>query len=317
MHSYERLLSSWIVVFLLLLAPLPLFAWLELPAFSDSDQIVRHRAYTLKYSEEFEQAEWAAYTLEKCMISGPARRTDDFRPDPLVKTGSAVPKDYRASGYDRGHLVPAADMKHSRQCMSETFYMSNMSPQRPEFNRGIWKELEELVRQWVQEEKELHVVAGPVFTGTCFPVIGPNRVAVPDFYYKVILDYREPGRKAIGFILPNEKAGSHLWEFAVCVDRVEELTGIDFYPGLPDEEEELLESSLDMSIWAFPGQTLQKDHGSSVLKDREKSRTGECSYWLTIHTGVRHNSACRHFGKSRPGKCCRADEGRACRLCGG
>jgi endonuclease G len=207
-------------------------------------------------------------------------------------------------------------MKHSRECMSETFFMSNMSPQRPEFNRGIWRELEELVRRWVREDKELHVVAGPVLAGKDFPVIGSNRVAVPDFYYKVILDYREPGIKAIGFILPNGKADARLWEFAVPVDRVEELTGIDFYPALPDDVEELLESSLDFSGWPLPGRILQDD-GPSVQTDQGKDGTGICSFWLTIKTGVRHNSACRHFGKSRPGKCCGPDEGRACGICGG
>ena len=316
MHSYERLLDSWIIAFFLLLAPLQLLAGLELPAFEESDQIVRHRAFTLKYSEEHEQAEWVAYTLEEHMVSGPVKRTDDFRPDPLVKTGSASPEDYRGSGYDRGHLVPAADMKHSRECMSETFFMSNMSPQRPEFNRGIWKELEEQVRRWVREDKELHVVAGPVFAAQDYEVIGPNRVAVPDFYYKVILDYREPGIKAIGFILPNGKAEAALWEFAVPVDRVEEITGIDFYPALPDDVEEVLESSLDFSGWPLPGRILQ-DESTSVQAEQRESRGEICGNWLTIKAGVRHNSTCRYFGKSQSGRCCGPDEGRPCRICGG
>ena len=273
MHSYERLLRSWIIAFFLLLAPLPLFAGLELPVFDESDQIVSHTAYTLMYNEEFEQAQWVAYTLKEYMISGRAERTDVFRPDPLVKTGSARPEDYRGSGYDRGHLVPAADMKFSRHCMSETFYMSNMSPQRPEFNRGIWKELEELVRKWVRRDRELHVVAGPVLTGKGFLLIGPDRVAVPDFYFKVVLDYRHPEIKAIGFILPNRKVHDTLEKFAVPVDRVEDLTGIDFYPGLPDEVEEKLESSLDFGAW-FPPESARRGTGSSERTVRGKGGAG-------------------------------------------
>lgn len=255
MRSYERPLISWTVVFLLLLAPAPASAGLELPAFEEEDRIriVRHTAYTLQYCEEFEQARWAAYVLRPHMISGAVSRTNDFRPDPLVKTGSASPEDYRGSGFDRGHLVPAADMKFSRKCMSETFYMSNMSPQRPAFNRGIWKELENLVRRWVRRDGELLIVTGPVLSGESLSVIGQNRVAVPDFFYKVILDYREPEIKAIAFVLPNEKAGEDLSAFAVCVDRVEELTGIDFYAGLPDDVEERLESSLELDRWWFSG----------------------------------------------------------------
>lgn len=259
MRSNERPLIPWTVVFLLLLVPVPVSAGLELPAIEESDQIVRHTAYTLKYCEEFEQACWVAYVLRPHMISGSVSRTNDFRPDPRVETGSASPEDYRGSGFDRGHLVPAADMRFSRKCMSETFYMSNMSPQRPAFNRGIWKELENLVRRWVRRDGELLIVTGPILQGGDLFMIGQSRVAVPDFFYKVILDYQEPEIKAIAFVLPNEKAGEPLSAFAVCVDRVEELTGIDFYAGLPDDVEEWLESSLELDRWSFPGRGLHGD----------------------------------------------------------
>ncbi len=254
MRSHERPLISWTVLFILFIAPVPASAGLELPAFEEGDRIVRHTAYALKYCEEFEQARWVAYVLRPCMISGAVSRTNDFRPDPLVKTGSASPEDYRGSGFDRGHLVPAADMKSSRKCMSETFYMSNMSPQRPAFNRGIWKELENLVRRWVRRDGELLIVTGPVLSSGGLSVIGQSRVAVPDLFYKVVLDYREPEIKAIAFVLPNEKSREALSAFAVCVDRVEELTGIDFYAGLPDDVEERLESSLELDRWSFPGE---------------------------------------------------------------
>ena len=316
MRSYERHLLGWIAALALLFGCAQPRPGIGLPAFEESDQVVHHTAYALEYWEEFEQARWVAYTLTREMTAGPAGRTDDFRPDPLVKTGSAALEDYRGSGYDRGHLVPAADMKHSRVYMSETFFLSNMSPQRPEFNRGAWKRLEELVRTWARENGELHVVAGPVLAGGDFPVIGPNRVAVPELYFKVVLDYREPDFKAIGFILPNAGTRAGLWEFAVPVDRVEELTGIDFYPGLPDGVEEQLESAVEKGRWSWGVKAPPVD-GPRTGAPPEDDRVSRCEYWLNGRSGVRHNPGCRHFGKPGSGRCCGPEDGRACGICGG
>lgn len=239
-----------IVLCIILLAPAYLFAGLELPAFSKSDQIIRHTMFTLCYLDQYEQAEWTAYVLTSMMVTARGvRRSNDFRPDPLVMTGTATPEDYRKSGYDKGHLVPANDMKSSGRSMSETFYLSNMSPQVPAFNRGIWKRLEEQVRRWAEENEEICVVTGPVLTDDGFAVIGPNRVAVPLRYYKVILDYREPGLKAIGFIIPNCRSDADLETYAVTIDAVEEITGIDFFPELPSPVEEQLESVIELEKW--------------------------------------------------------------------
>ncbi|MDY6934837.1 MAG: DNA/RNA non-specific endonuclease [Spirochaetota bacterium] len=223
---------------------------IEIPFYSSNAQIIRHSAYVLKYSEEHEQAEWVAYKLTAGDLRGGIKRTNNFRADSSVKTGSASLSDYKGSGYDRGHLVPAADMKRSRTTMSESFYMSNMSPQRPGFNRGIWKRLEEQVRSWVYQNEELYIVtAGILQCG--LTTIGPNRVSVPRFYYKAILDYREPGLKGIAFILPNKKSNNSLKAYVVSIDLLEEITGIDFFPALPDNIEENIESSLDISRWPF------------------------------------------------------------------
>ena len=119
-----------------------------LPYYTQSDQIISHTAYTLKYSEQHEQASWVAYTLKSSHTSGTVGRTNDFREDYKVKTGSASLSDYKGSGYDRGHLAPAADFKWSSTAMSESFFMSNMSPQKPGFNRGIWKKLESRKLPW-------------------------------------------------------------------------------------------------------------------------------------------------------------------------
>ena len=117
-----------------------------------------------------------------------AKRGDDFRPDPAVPTGSATPQDYTRSGYDRGHLAPAADMSFSAKAMSESFYMSNMSPQAPQFNRGIWSKLEKQVRHFATKEKRIVVVTGPILPAEKNITIGANKVTVPQYYYKVIYD---------------------------------------------------------------------------------------------------------------------------------
>src|SRR5574344_20414 len=146
---------------------------LEMPKVEPDDQIVKHSAYTLSYSEPHEQAEWVAYVLTKSHIQKNVDRTDKFMSDYSVTTGSASDNDYKKSGYDRGHLAPAADMAWDAQAMKESFYYSNMSPQLPGFNRGVWKRLEELVRDWAYQYDTLFVTTGPVLSDN-LPVIGAN-----------------------------------------------------------------------------------------------------------------------------------------------
>lgn len=215
---------------------------------STTNQIVKHTYYSLSYSEAHEQAEWVYYILTKGMVQGVQKRKDQFRSDPSVTSGSATLKDYKGSGYDRGHLCPAADMKMNNMSMSESFYMSNMSPQEPSFNRGIWKKLEAKVRDWALEE-DTNVVTGGVLTSSK-GTIGANEVTVPKYYYKVIYD-PTGDEKMIALILPNEKSNEQLVNYVVSVDSVEKLTGIDFFPDLDDEVENRLESELQGEFWRF------------------------------------------------------------------
>ncbi|MBV5349132.1 DNA/RNA non-specific endonuclease, partial [bacterium] len=151
---------------------------------TSSGQIIKHTYYSLAYSEENEQAFWVFYQLSSDNL-GNQDRTDDFRADPAVNSGSASLIDYKGSGYDRGHLCPAADMTQNKTSMSETFFLSNMSPQTPGFNRGIWSTLEEKVRAWANQYSKIYVVTGPIFKDN-LAVIGENKVTVPGYYYKVI-----------------------------------------------------------------------------------------------------------------------------------
>lgn len=219
------------------------------PKKNKKDIIVKHTAFALCYSEVHEQAKWVAYRLTSDMCkNNEEERTDNFREDPLVKTGSATPDDYKGSGYDRGHLCPAGDMAWSDVTMSESFLMSNMSPQEPKFNRGIWKKLETKVRDWAQTNEELYVVtAGVLEEG--LKTIGENKVSVPNYYYKVILDVKLPEYKAIAFVLPNEGSKKDIFEYAVNIDSIERLTGINFFYNLPDKLENNLESQIDVNKW--------------------------------------------------------------------
>jgi endonuclease G len=219
-----------------------------LPA-STTHKIVRHTFYTLSYSEPDEQAEWVYYELTADMLKGKQPRTDDYRPDSLVSTISAQLEDFRGSGYDRGHLCPAGDMKINLTAMTESFYLSNMSPQKKEFNDGIWNDLENKVRSWALTKGKLYIVTGGVLTSNKGK-IGHDGVTIPKYFYKVIYDPIGQG-KMIAFLIPNEKSTKSLQTFVVSVDSVETLTGIDFFPELPDTLEYLLKRTKDISGWYF------------------------------------------------------------------
>ena len=226
-------------------------AGLELPAPIDGEEIIKHTGYTLSYNEEHELPSYAAYELTREEVLGNTARDDNFREDPYVRTGSATLEDYRGSGYDRGHLAPAADFKWSEKAMDDTFYMSNMAPQDPSFNRGIWADLEAVVRNMAYDEGRIYVVTGPVLTDGPYETIGDSEVSVPKEFYKVILKYEGDESKAIGFLLENKNSKRDLESFAKSVDEIEEVTGIDFFPKLDDAIEEKVEKKEDVSDWTF------------------------------------------------------------------
>ena len=216
---------------------------------STTDEVIYRDHYTLSYSENFEQAEWVAYKLTRSSLQQPnVERTDWFEADPLIKQGSAHYKDYSGSGMTRGHLVPAADMAFHEKAMEETFFMSNISPQDRAFNGGIWRELEEQVRKWTWDRGELIIVAGPVLNDG-LKRIGRNEVAVPEQFYKIIFDERD--KEMLAFLIPNQKSERHLKGYAVSVDTLEMITGIDFFEQSLADNDSLLEISVDLAPWEF------------------------------------------------------------------
>ncbi len=234
-------------------------AGLEIPLLEEGDELIVHTGFALVYDEEHEQPRWVAYELTRDEVHGMYERRDNFRPDPSISTESATLADYRGSGYDRGHLAPAADMVWSEEALSDSFYMSNMSPQNPEFNRGIWAKLEATVRNLATTEKAVHVVTGPILSDGPYKTIGKNKVSIPNYYYKVILDYNEPDKKAIGFLLPNAGSKKDLSTFATSVDEIEAISGIDFFPQLPDDEEVVLEANYAYEDWDMQELRLSKE----------------------------------------------------------
>jgi len=204
-----------------------LFAQLEIPRYEADDTIIIHRGYTLSYNSKYKQANWVAYLLTKDKTVKRFQRGEFFAPDPLIP-GTDFKVDYLKSGYDRGHLAPAADMGYSMETMVQSFFYSNMSPQLPRFNRGAWKKLEMQVRNWAVEYDSLYGVTGPIFDSV-MPTIGPHRVAVPKAYYKVLLQKRNGEWFGIGFVLPNASLKGDIMQYATSIDKVEALTGIDFF----------------------------------------------------------------------------------------
>ena len=214
---------------------------------TSNGEVVHHSYYSLSYLEEHEQAEWVFYMLTPEMVNGEEDRTNDFREDPLVSTGSAALSDYVGSGYDRGHLAPAKAMSLNKTSMSESFFMSNMSPQSISCNRGKWKSLETKVREWVNNKDTLYIASGAILKDS-IGSIGANKVTIPSSYYKVIYD-PYPNPRMIAFIMPNRKMDESIDYYVVSVDKVEMLTNIDFYSILPDKIENSLEIESDYSLW--------------------------------------------------------------------
>lgn len=214
-------------------------------------EIQRYAGFTLCYREDYELPEWVAYCITKSELAKEASRSNDFHFDTKISTGSADPSDYTRSGFDRGHIAPAADMAFSAQAMHDSFSMSNMTPQTPALNRGIWKNLEEQVRKWVSSFGAIYVIAGPVLDKkpSELKAIGKNAVSVPEEFYKVLLTKSGDSVIAVAFIFPNDKPKGSIWDYAVSVDEAEARTGLDFFYLLDDVREKSAEKTFSPLDW--------------------------------------------------------------------
>lgn len=277
---------------------------LKLPYCAKQGQLIKHYAFTLCYSELHEQAAWVAYELTRTETQKIAERTNKFLIDPLVKTGSATNADYKASGYDRGHLAPAADMGWSALAMKESFYYSNMSPQLPTFNRGIWKQLEELVRDWAIAEDTLLVVTGPILREG-LPSIGVNKVSIPEYFYKAVLDVSGKSHKAIGFILPNRAGFEPLQNYTVSIDSLESVSGLELYPQLSDLDERNLEKTICIPCWDWNTEKIKNTTPKQVTNTGINTRPSTQGTGKSVQCSARTKSGtrCRRITGNLSGKC--------------
>lgn len=222
-------------------------------------QIVNYDGMILSFNKDLHIPNWVAWELTATEVSGTFPRDDNFRGDDNV-IGSAEKWDYSYSGYDRGHMAPAGDMKWSAKAMDESFYMTNMCPQAKSLNTGAWKRLEEKCRQWAEIDSAIIVICGPIVTDPINEYIGDSKVAVPQRFFKVILSPYIENPRGIGFIMPNAKVPGGMQAAAVSIDEVEQVTGYDFFSSLPDEIENDVESQCKFHYW-------------STLKNNAKKKT--------------------------------------------
>jgi len=234
---------------LVLLFAFQSFAATTLQPTCHQGQQIHHTYYSLCFDPDHKQSKWAFHKLTKEQIQGQQSRTNNFRVDPKVLENSPELKDYARSGYDRGHLVPAADMKLNRTSMSESFYLSNMSPQTPSFNRGVWKRIENLTRKWGEKYAEVFVATGPVLEAA-LDTIGSG-VSIPRFFYKIIFRNTPNNKSMIAFLIENKNSKLDLKTFLTTVDDIEIKTGIDFFKDLDYNTQNELESKIDLNSWPY------------------------------------------------------------------
>lgn len=226
-------------------------SWHPKDQYSTSREKVSHLAFSLNYDHDHKNPRWVAYELQqKHLVNCTGRSSFGFIIDIKLSERSADPTAYRSTGYDRGHLAPAGDMKWSREAMRQSFVTSNITPQTPSMNRGRWAMLEKLVRAWASESSQLYVVTGPVLNDY-LERLGSSIVSIPEYHYKVILRKRNGKWQGIGFLLNQSPQGQDLKNFVMPIRDIENITGINFFPHLSTSESIRLEENVELDDWNF------------------------------------------------------------------
>lgn len=213
------------------------------------EQLVSYQGMDISFNPDAHEPNWVAWELTDKETTGTESRSNKFYSDPDVK-GCAETYDYSYSGYDRGHMAPAGDMKWSAEAMNSSFSMANICPQAKSLNTGAWKRLEEKCRKWAADDGSLVIICGPVLTDDPIERIGETGVAVPRRFFKVILAPKVKPIRGIAFIMPNDKVPGGMQAAAVSIDEVERVTGHDFFASLPDDIENAVESQCDFNAWS-------------------------------------------------------------------
>lgn len=217
---------------------------LEIPTDTRKREEIRLKrtGYTVSYNNQYKTPHWVGWELTRAETKGDEERDNRFVPDPDLPEPRAEHADYTNTGYDRGHMAPAADMKWSEKAMAESFYMSNICPQNQKLNRDDWGDLEDQCRAWAQKYGTVYITCGPIYDSKRPKRIGKHKIAVPNRFFKVVLIYNRKNPIAMGFLFKNAAHHQDLQKYMVPVDSIETLTGYDFFAKLPDEVEQRIES---------------------------------------------------------------------------
>ena len=225
-----------------------------------SEQIIQHKGFTVSYNETLLIPNWVCWSLTSEEASAEAvSRTDEFLPDPAAKGRQADTRDYSNTGYDRGHMAPAADMKWDKEAMIESFYMTNICPQDRELNAGIWLETEQKCRWWAKRYGTVWIACGPLFVRSEAKALGNSDVAVPDAFFKVMaMKVKEKGSAerwtCAAVVAPNVSLEGDITDYLFPVASVEALTGYTFFSDLPVSPDELwaLKTAVNEKDWQIP-----------------------------------------------------------------
>lgn len=224
----------------------------ELPAIRKGEMVVSHTGMTLSYNTEHNNPNWVAWELTREETNGRIPRSNDFQPDPLLEKRYQVDSyDYKGSGYSRGHMCPAADMKWDNDAMRSCFYMSNMCPQDMTFNAESWERLENACRRWARQEGSVYIVCGPIYNSNRkISTIGRNHtISVPTGFFKCVLSLQKGQEKAIGFIYSHNDINQPMGQAATSVDEVERITGYDFFANIDKKTEKRVEATFNLTAW--------------------------------------------------------------------
>ena len=211
-------------------------------------QVKEYLGFTLSFNKENKTPNYVAWELLNEETQGDEGRSNNFWTDEDLE-GCPTTKDYTGSGFDRGHLCPAADQKWNPQAMSDCFVMANICPQDHALNAGAWATLENKERQWAQRDSALMIIAGPIYTDSDTQRIGAAKVRVPSAFFKVLAAPYLDEPRGIAFVYPNMKSPGNMENYAMSIDELERLTGFDFLPALPDDVENKVESTFSFKEW--------------------------------------------------------------------
>jgi endonuclease G len=286
----------------------------EYPAIQKNDSLCLYNGFLLAFNCDKKLANWVAYTITKPELLRDASRSNLFRKDPDLRCIQAGDDDYRNSGFDRGHLAPSADFTYSKFSNQHTFFFTNMAPQRAEFNRGIWKDLEEELRAMCVVYDSVSIVTGPIFSESD-TLLGVTKIPVPKFFFKAIIVHHGWQKQGAALIIANKKSELPFTTYLLSIDSLEKVTSIDFFPMMNDDEEKIIEEKFDLEFWS---KHLRKDCGGCRFKDDKGDNCNNLclreNVFCTLHSNemqsnlincnvIINDKPCKKMTRAKNGKC--------------